>query len=655
MSTSRWFLALFLALLSLHLGQSMELPAVTWIGAGISVLGAFRLVRIERPTWGLLFVLFVSGIFLGNQALEDWAVEGSWPQSNGMGAGFLLSFLTYLLWVFAAKPAEPAEAGSGPLDRDSQNILGWGLLFLLLMTPPESTVVNGFGVQVPLIPLAAIVVASLVLFMDRCADMWLNRLALLLPLLVIAPLSLMTLQFSQAPVIGLLGDLFPRSRNFTPTGFSPNQQLRASVFLRPSNRAVLRIQSETPPEKYLAGNRLTTLNEDLVWLAEERPQLALTSFDADQTASGDFRYPLENHQAEGDGSTDQTLIIRSLTSDNYIFVSPGTRYVTGRFDSLQRNAADVWTPNFERGADRRWQLEVGGAATPDTERDANLQMPAAWNASLQARSETLTGATTDDTVENVLAYFQSRPYALSTNFDPVNPLQDFFLNDRAGYCFWFATASTLALRANGIPSRLVSGYVIHEQLAGNLWLVRERDAHSWVEWQDDQGYWHTIDPTPGSLFGFFGGYRSSALSLWYHRLAGQWQILLERILADALTANLIAWGGLLILAFLFVREYRRIRRANARGGSQSQRWQKLWQRFLSATKLPDNPDWTAATYAENLPAAWPEPWKVSARRFLQTYNSRRFSRQADPLMDVEQALRHCIDVFARRTPTANPD
>ena len=98
MSLGNMFLALFLALLSLQLGLSMELPIVAFIGGGLSLFGGFRIVAVERPTWGLLFVLFATGGFVGNQVLEEWAVEGSWAQSNGLGAGIVLSFLVYLLW-----------------------------------------------------------------------------------------------------------------------------------------------------------------------------------------------------------------------------------------------------------------------------------------------------------------------------------------------------------------------------------------------------------------------------------------------------------------------------------------------------------------------------------------------------------------------------
>tara|TARA_B110000259_G_C13966971_1_gene383056 strand:- start:205 stop:612 length:408 start_codon:yes stop_codon:yes gene_type:complete len=96
------FLAIFLALESLHLGLSMELTIVIWLGAGLSALGALKLVQIERPTWGLSFVLLALGGFLGSQVLEDWALENSWAQTNGLGAGLTLSLLTYQLWLFAS-------------------------------------------------------------------------------------------------------------------------------------------------------------------------------------------------------------------------------------------------------------------------------------------------------------------------------------------------------------------------------------------------------------------------------------------------------------------------------------------------------------------------------------------------------------------------
>jgi hypothetical protein len=643
MSLGNLFLALFLVLLSLQLGLSVELPSVVWIGSGASLLAGFRIVSLERPTWGLVFVLLTAGGFLGNQILEDWAVEGSWAQSNGLGAGFVLSLLIYLIWLFAARSKSNSEI---VLDRETQSILVFGLLLMLLLSPPDSTVVMLFGVPVALLTVIGILLASLVLIADRCAGLLLTRLLLLLPLVLLVPLMAILLGFGQGPVIAALGNIFPASSNYTPTGFSPYQQLRASVFLRPSNRAVMRIDADGAPNPYLAGNRLVRLSEELVWEPSILPRQSLSTFDAESLPTGELRYEIENHDFNARSTEAQSLTIHSLSNDNYIFVTPNTSHVTGRFGAMVRGVADVWTLDFDRGADRRWQLEMDSDPVPEITNDENLLLPVFWDPILQQKSQEFLGEGQQQTVDNVLEHFRGREYSLQTNFDPEQPLHDFFLNDRAGYCFWFATATTLALRANGIPSRLVGGYVIHEQLSSELWLVRERDAHSWVEWQDEAGFWHTIDPTPATIFGFFNGYSSSTLSVWYHTLAAQWQGVVDAILANELAANLIRYGGLLILAILFLREYRRIRGQREQLAARSLRWQKLWQRFLSISKLPANTSWTVGTYAENLPANWPETWKSAVTEFLKNYNLNRFSDQGErAIRSVEDSLEECSQVI----------
>jgi protein-glutamine gamma-glutamyltransferase len=82
-----------------------------------------------------------------------------------------------------------------------------------------------------------------------------------------------------------------------------------------------------------------------------------------------------------------------------------------------------------------------------------------------------------------------------TGRDPV----DWFLFDvKTGYCEQFATALTLMLRELGIPARLATGYATgdYDPLL-NQAVVRERDAHAWVEvWFGGHG-WVPVDPTPG--------------------------------------------------------------------------------------------------------------------------------------------------------------
>ncbi len=75
-------------------------------------------------------------------------------------------------------------------------------------------------------------------------------------------------------------------------------------------------------------------------------------------------------------------------------------------------------------------------------------------------------------------------------------------NFRTGYCEQFATAMGVMARAIGIPSRVVLGFTpgdIQQQGDGSsIIVVRERNAHAWVElWFDGHG-WIRFDPTPRS-------------------------------------------------------------------------------------------------------------------------------------------------------------
>jgi len=89
-------------------------------------------------------------------------------------------------------------------------------------------------------------------------------------------------------------------------------------------------------------------------------------------------------------------------------------------------------------------------------------------------------------------------YSLAPSRDTsLDPISDFLFGSREGYCEHFATAMVLLVRAAGVPARLVSGYAGGEWNAmGGYLLVRERDAHTWVEVYEPGYGWITFDPTP---------------------------------------------------------------------------------------------------------------------------------------------------------------
>ncbi|HEX2164378.1 MAG TPA: DUF3488 and transglutaminase-like domain-containing protein, partial [Thermoanaerobaculia bacterium] len=77
-------------------------------------------------------------------------------------------------------------------------------------------------------------------------------------------------------------------------------------------------------------------------------------------------------------------------------------------------------------------------------------------------------------------------------------IQRFLFDDRRGHCEYFASALVLLLRSQGVHARLVTGFLGGERNALGLHVVRQSNAHAWVEaWIPGEG-WRTLDPTPPS-------------------------------------------------------------------------------------------------------------------------------------------------------------
>jgi transglutaminase-like putative cysteine protease len=79
------------------------------------------------------------------------------------------------------------------------------------------------------------------------------------------------------------------------------------------------------------------------------------------------------------------------------------------------------------------------------------------------------------------------------------PLDAFLFDSRAGYCQHFSGAMALLLRMGGIPARVATGFTPGGFQPGQgEWVVRDTDAHSWVEaWFAGIG-WVPFDPTPSA-------------------------------------------------------------------------------------------------------------------------------------------------------------
>ncbi|MEE9253095.1 MAG: DUF3488 and transglutaminase-like domain-containing protein [Thermodesulfobacteriota bacterium] len=90
--------------------------------------------------------------------------------------------------------------------------------------------------------------------------------------------------------------------------------------------------------------------------------------------------------------------------------------------------------------------------------------------------------------------------------EEVFPLEVFLFENREGHCEYFATAMVMLLRERGIPSRIVNGFIGGQwNEYGGFFLIRESDAHSWVEAYFPGQGWVKLDPTPGGAGNFYQG------------------------------------------------------------------------------------------------------------------------------------------------------
>lgn len=103
----------------------------------------------------------------------------------------------------------------------------------------------------------------------------------------------------------------------------------------------------------------------------------------------------------------------------------------------------------------------------------------------------------------------------------ADPLETFLFETRRGHCEYFATAMVLMLRSVGIPARLATGYLGGEYnpLEGYM-IVRQANAHAWVEAYLPESGWTDFDPTPaaGRPLTEMAGFAAIASQAWDYLL-----------------------------------------------------------------------------------------------------------------------------------------
>ena len=146
-------------------------------------------------------------------------------------------------------------------------------------------------------------------------------------------------------------------------------------------------------------------------------------------------------------------------------------------------------PLLRAGADESPALRQQALALPAGSNPRIRRLAASWRA--DARSD-------GDVLRQAQAFFlrQGLIYTLNPPLLGEHSADEFLFDTRQGFCEHFASAFAVAMRAAGVPARVVTGYQGGEVNPVDGWLtVRQYDAHAWTEvWLAGRG-WVRVDPT----------------------------------------------------------------------------------------------------------------------------------------------------------------
>ncbi|VWX62743.1 Transglutaminase-like superfamily protein [Burkholderiales bacterium 8X] len=150
-------------------------------------------------------------------------------------------------------------------------------------------------------------------------------------------------------------------------------------------------------------------------------------------------------------------------------------------------------PQFESGPQRRnGALQAYLALPPGTN-------PRTAELAAQLRADpTIASAGTRGFVQAALTRLRTGGYSytLEPGLYAADTADEFWFNQKAGFCEHIASAFVVLMRASGVPARIVTGYQGGEANdVDKFWVLRQSDAHAWAEvWQEGTG-WMRVDPT----------------------------------------------------------------------------------------------------------------------------------------------------------------
>jgi len=306
-------------------------------------------------------------------------------------------------------------------------------------------------------------------------------------------------------------------RSGRTSGFTRESRLGDLASLKLSDRVILRVFTETP--QYLRG-RVFTVFDGATWRVKDGAKHALPHADPDMPVAPEIegaledlsgaRFVLPGREAHvAMGSVPSAVVTRVIQ----VVAVAGTLLAPGQKALVLAPVESILVDDFEN-LEIPVELEVESFATVNRPGAPDARAPDAGllaaclllpergiDPRFAALAEEIARAA--PTVEERIARTAQRVsaqcrYSLEPGaFTTTDPVAEFFFEKRRGYCQYFASAAALLLRAQGVPCRYVTGFAVSvENYMGGHFVVREHDAHAWLEAYVPGRGWIEVDPTP---------------------------------------------------------------------------------------------------------------------------------------------------------------
>ena len=371
--------------------------------------------------------------------------------------------------------------------------------------------------------------------------------------LATATLGVTLLMFFMIPRVGAGFYQKGIGENIRTSGFSNTVDLGAIGTMKRDPSVVMRVELPDGPERqggqlYLRGRVFDRYNgRSWTNLLSHRRAVA-------ENSPGTF--VVERSRTRERGQLRPTIrqhILLEPLDTTVLFAAPFAEVITGKFPAIQEDVSGGLYLPFASPV--RIEYSVVSRSHPIMPADRQsepvsyqesifrsfMQVPDQSERIMRLTQEVVQGKRNAYDKATAIKNHLLQNYRYSLDAAPEgheDPLEDFLFSRKTGYCEHYATAMAVMLRTQGIPARLITGFLATEwNEYGNYFVVRQQDAHAWVEVFLPHSGWVIMDPTPASIDGVAG---ASAAWRTFGRMLDSVRLRWSRMFVQYSTADQLA-------------------------------------------------------------------------------------------------------------------